>query len=169
MADIYSRFEKLKNASNILTAFIIVFIILDFLNPHYIKLPFFIYYISSVIIVSFFVIEIVKIRVKREIRSLAYPPKIVRSLENHEIEIILSIINKALDAKIGLEEFYSSWPVPQGNSYADELFSEVEGAIEHQPGNPFTHEIHLNEWKDSGDFERLVEIKEELQALLKKE
>src|SRR5258708_556056 len=83
-----------------------VFIFLDFLDPNYLRFPFFINYIGVIIIVSFVIVEIMKFTAKCKIKSLTIPPENIRKLENHEIEIILSIINKALDAEVGLKEFY---------------------------------------------------------------
>jgi len=78
---------------------------------------------------------------------------------SEEIEKKLNfIIEAALQGRINLEEFYIRWPSEEldGIEYYDQMYAEIENAIEHTPFDLFSKKINDKIWKKTREYKTLL-------------
>jgi hypothetical protein len=76
--------------------------------------------------------------------------------ENKQAVIVL--IERALQGEIPLEEFYFTWPKElEGDNSFNEIYRDLENAIEHFPGDFFTGKPKLDVFMNSNEYQVLRE------------
>ena len=71
-------------------------------------------------------------------------------------EQISSLIKKALEGRLSLNELYSTWPdTLEGDSFYERIYDHVESAVEHYPGDLITGKPDTSKFLKSGEYERL--------------
>lgn len=69
--------------------------------------------------------------------------------------IVISLIEKALEGKLGLEELHSSWPENPNNEFWNDLFSNLESGVEHFPYELFSNMPDHEMWHKSREYNNL--------------
>lgn len=69
---------------------------------------------------------------------------------------LISLIEKALQGSISLEEFYLQWPEElEGKSRFDNIYDDLENAIEHFPAGFFSGKPKMDVFQRSIEYQRL--------------
>lgn len=71
------------------------------------------------------------------------------------MEIVLELIELALKGRLTLTQLYSSWPKDlEGHSLFENIYDDVESAIEHFPGKFFSDPV--DQFEKSVDYKVLL-------------
>ena len=69
---------------------------------------------------------------------------------------VCELILKALEGRLGLEEFYSNWPKELEGGFWDDVYDNLESAIEHFPYGIFSRMPDYEVWHNSGEYRNLL-------------
>ena len=73
-------------------------------------------------------------------------------------QIVIGLIERAMQGRVTLEEFYSVWPKElEGDKVYDEIYRDMESAVEHFPADFFTGKPKLDFFKNSDEYQALEE------------
>ncbi len=65
----------------------------------------------------------------------------------------LAILEKAIEGKLDLKEFYDIWPSElNDNSFYDSVYENLESGIEHFPGNVFSMKPNYEVWHKMEEY-----------------
>ena len=73
-------------------------------------------------------------------------------------QAVIDLIEKALQGKVSLEEFYSTWLKElEGDKFYDGIYRDIENAVEHFPGDFFSGKPKLDIFINSREYQVLKE------------
>lgn len=73
------------------------------------------------------------------------------------VKILASLLDRAEKGLLQREEFYQLWPDERSSDpFLEQIFEDLENAIEHMPGSLLSGEVNLSQWRSSGDYRRIV-------------
>lgn len=74
------------------------------------------------------------------------------------VNTIVHLLDRAEKGLLQREEFYQLWPGGDRSvdPFLEQLFEDLESAVEHIPGSLLSGEVNLSQWRSSGDYRRIA-------------
>lgn len=83
------------------------------------------------------------------------------------VQVVDHLLDRAEKGLLQREEFYQLWPGDEKSSdpFLEQLFEDLESAIEHLPGSLLSGKVNLSRWRSSSDYRHIVADRQVLSKL----